>query len=118
MPKTIELKILTRDDLPTGTVDAVQLTADNRLAAHPEYYSDDSERPESRKIYTVTHIASGKGMGLKFPSKRVALEFCESIGERVEWDSVGPRGGVSGVPRYFRHEVGALLRAVVSNVLR
>ena len=86
---------------------------ENRLAVHPQYFSDPAEIPKSGHSWTVTHIASGKGMGIFFPSRSHAVSFCEAIGERQEWDTVGPRGGQGTVPKYFAREVRTLLQAII-----
>lgn len=88
-------------------------TEDCKLAVHKQYFADPTERPEGRPSWTVTHMRSGKGMGIFFPSRSHAVAFCEVIGEREEWDKVGPRGGQGTVPKYFVKEVRTLLNAII-----
>ena len=117
MSNMIDVTLRTRSDLASDTIRAFRPTQTNHLCVHPEYYADESERPSMASAYTVTHIRSGKGMGVKFLSKAMAVEFCEAIGERDEWDTVGVRGGQQNVPRHFVKEVNALVHALSHRVL-
>tara|TARA_R110002096_G_scaffold138122_1_gene291644 strand:- start:1089 stop:1457 length:369 start_codon:yes stop_codon:yes gene_type:complete len=113
----IEVTVRTRADLPSDTIRAFRPTQANYLCVHPQYHANECDRPDMKPCYTVTHIRSGMGMGVLFLSKAMAVQFCETIGERDEWETVGVRGGQQNVPRHFVKEVNALVHALSHSVL-
>ena len=111
MANRIQVTLATREGIPATTTSALRPTPGSVLAVHPRL-SDGGLK--SRNGWVVTHIPSGRSVGVVFATRAQALRVAEAFGERAEWSRVGPRGGASKVDRRFAREFQSAARAAAN----
>jgi len=118
-PMKIQLKLATSPNIDPVTVRADQPASQtgraNVLAVHPRLAKGGCKAANG---WSVTHIATGRGVGVVLTTKARAMELAREFGERPEWAMVGARGGVSRVDPHFAREFQGRARDIAGIIPR
>jgi len=107
--RRVLMVLATRAEMGEVEITATRPSRDSVLAVHAKLVAGGLDR---RSGWTVTHVPSGKSVGVVFPTRRQAMALALEFGERTEWSAVGPRGGARNVDRGFARELMSAARRI------
>jgi hypothetical protein len=105
----IELKLATREGIDNVTVNARVSSEASVLAFHHRLLCGEVKASNG---WSVTHVPTGKNIGLVFRTMKQARIIAREFGERPEWDAIGSRGGTGYVSPDFVKELKTRVRMV------